>query len=175
MARKWIPATNEEFARQNEAAVREAREAERAEPRAESVSYDAERNLVLVTLATGFVFAFAPERAPGLAGAGAEALGRARISPSGDGLRWDELDVHLSLGGLIEEAVNLREWAPRYMGQIRSEAKAKAARANGRKGGRPRGSSKAPGAVRREPRAGRVAAEYASADDAGRKKRPGSK
>ena len=175
MARKWSPATNEELARQNEAALREAREAERAEPRAESIDYDAARGLVMVTLATGFVFAFAPERAPGLAGASAEELGRARISPSGDGLRWDELDVHLSLGGLIEEAVNLREWAPRYMGQIRSEAKAKAARANGRKGGRPRGPAKAPGVVRREPRVGRVVAEYESDDEGDRTTRPGSK
>jgi hypothetical protein len=61
-----------------------------------------------------------------------------RISPSGDGLHWDELDAHLSLTGLMVEALNLREWAPRFMGARKSEAKAAAARQNGAKGGRPR-------------------------------------
>jgi hypothetical protein len=46
--------------------------------------------------------------------------------------------VDVSLKGLIMGALNLREWAPRIMGQTRSEAKARAARKNGRKGGRPR-------------------------------------
>jgi len=104
MARKWTAATDESFARQNEAAVREAREAERIEPRADFVSYDAGRGLVLVEMTSGFVFGFAPERAPGLAGASAEQLSAVRISPSGDGLHWDDLDAHVSLGGLITEA-----------------------------------------------------------------------
>jgi hypothetical protein len=138
MARKWTATTDESFARQNEVAVREAREAERIEPRATFVSYDAARGLVLVEMASGFVFGFAPERAPGLAGASAEQLSAVRISPSGDGLHWGDLDAHVSLGGLITEALNLREWAPRIMGRIKTEAKAKAARENGAKGGRPR-------------------------------------
>jgi len=138
MARKWTAATDEGFARQNEAAVREAREAERIEPRAAFVSYDAGRGLVLVEMTSGFAFGFAPERAAGLAGASAKQLSTVRISPSGDGLHWDELDAHVSLGGLIAEALNLREWAPRLMGRIKTEAKAKAARENGAKGGRPR-------------------------------------
>ncbi|CAN5846279.1 hypothetical protein BH23GEM5_BH23GEM5_15800 [soil metagenome] len=111
--------TDEQFARQNEMAVRNAREADRVEPRADLVSYD-------------------PERGPGLEGASPEQLSAVRISPSADGLHWTELDVHLSLTSLMAEALNLREWAPRYMGQTRSEAKAKAARVNGAKGGRPR-------------------------------------
>jgi hypothetical protein len=138
MARKWTAVTDESFARQNEAAAREAREAERIEPRAVFVSYDAGRGMVLVEMASGFLFGFAPERAPGLAGASAEQLSAVRISPSGDGLHWEALDAHLSLGGLVETAFNLREWAPRYLGQMKSEAKARAARENGLKGGRPR-------------------------------------
>lgn len=136
MARKWIAASSVEFARQNEAAVREAREAERTEPRARSASFNA--GLVLVELATGYVFGFAPERVAGLAGARAEQLAAIRISPSGDGLHWDALDAHVSLNALMEEGLNLREWAPRYLGRLTSEAKARAARANGARGGRPR-------------------------------------
>jgi hypothetical protein len=140
MAKNPIPAPTDDFQDQNEAAVREAREADRIEPRAGSVRYDAERGLVLVELRTGFAFGFPPERIAGLESATAADLGDVRTSPSGDGLHWDDLNVDASLTGLIIEALNLREWSPRLMGQARSEAKARAARLNGLKGGRPRRS-----------------------------------
>src|SRR5690606_41898564 len=132
----------DDFARQNEAAVREAREADRIEPRASSISYDSQRGLLLVERRSGFVFGFPPERVSGLERATADELSAARISPSGDGLHWDDLDVDASLTGLVATALNLREWAPRFMGQARSEAKARAARLNGMKGGRPRRGAK---------------------------------
>lgn len=131
-----------EFERQNEMAIREAREADRIEPRAMAVSYDAVHAMVLVELRSGFGFGFPPERVDGLANATAEQLSNVRLSPSGDGLHWDDLDVDVSVTGLMVEALNLREWAPRLMGQVRSEAKARAARINGLKGGRPRRSRK---------------------------------
>jgi hypothetical protein len=131
-----------EFNRQNEQAIRAAREADRVEPRATAVTYDRDQALVLVHLRSGFAFGFPPERVPGLEKATTKQLSSVRISPSGDGLHWDDVDVDASLTGLMAEALNLREWAPRIMGQIRSEAKAKAARKNGLKGGRPRSSSK---------------------------------
>jgi hypothetical protein len=126
------------FVRQNSRAVREAREAERTEPRACSIRYDPQSEVILVGLHGGFLFGFPPAAVPGLEEAGPAELSEGRVSPSGDGLKWDQLGVHASLGGLINEALNLREWAPRIMGQIRSEAKARAARKNGLKGGRPR-------------------------------------
>ena len=128
--------------RQNERAAREAREADRVEPRAHAARYEPESALVLVRLRGGYAFGFPPERVPGLENASAEQLSKIRISPSGDGLHWGDLDAHASLTGLMADALNLREWAPRIMGQIRSEAKARAARANGLKGGRPRKSAK---------------------------------
>ena len=131
-----------EFDRQNEQAIRAAREADRVEPRATAVTYDRDQALVLVHLRSGFTFGFPPERIPGLERVSNRQLSNVRISPSGDGLHWDDVDVDASLTGLIAEALNLQEWAPRIMGQIRSEAKAKAARKNGLKGGRPRGSTK---------------------------------
>jgi hypothetical protein len=67
----------------------------------------------------------------------AEDLANVRVSPSGDGLHWDDLDIDASLTGIVANAFNLSEWAPRFMGQVRSEAKAQAARLNGLKGGRP--------------------------------------
>jgi hypothetical protein len=131
-----------EFDRQNEAAVREAREADRIEPRASAVHYDPRKGLILVDLRSGFAFGFPPERIVGLAGSSAKDLSTVRVSPSGDGLHWEELDVHVSLTGLMSEALNLREWAPRIMGKSRSEAKARASRLNGLKGGRPRHAAK---------------------------------
>ncbi|MQA89781.1 MAG: DUF2442 domain-containing protein [Gemmatimonas sp.] len=133
--------TTDDFERQNEAAVREAREADRIEPRANTATYEPQKGLVWVELRSGFAFGFPPERVPGLEGASAKQLSVVRISPSGDGLHWDDLDVQASLTGLMADALNLREWAPRFMGQTRSEAKAHAARLNGLKGGRPRKTS----------------------------------
>jgi hypothetical protein len=140
MAKK--PRTDAEFERQNEQAIRAAREADQVEPRAAAVTYERDQALVLVHLRSGVAFGFPPERIPGLEKAKHEQLASVRISPSGDGLHWDKLDVHASLTGLIAETLSLREWAPRIMGQIRSEAKSRAARKNGLKGGRPRTSSK---------------------------------
>ena len=131
-----------DFERQNERAVRAAREADRIEPRARAATYDPDRALVLVDLRSGYAFGVPPERVPGLGEATASQLSNVRISPSGDGLHWDDLDVHASLTALVADALNLREWAPRIMGQVRSDAKARAARANGLKGGRPRRSAK---------------------------------
>ena len=122
----------------NQAAVLRARETDRIEPRAGGATYDPEQDLVLVSLRGGFAFAFPPRAVHGLQGATATELSEVRISPSRDGLHWDSLNVDVSLTGLIMQALNLREWAPRIMGQIRSEAKARAARKNGKKGGRPR-------------------------------------
>lgn len=131
-----------EFNRQNEQAIRAAREADEVEPRATAVTYDPDHALVLVHLRGGFAFGFPPERIPGLEKATRKQLSDVRISPSGDGLHWDDTGVDASLTGLMADALDLREWAPRIMGQVRSEAKARAARKNGLKGGRPRSATK---------------------------------
>ena len=122
----------------NQAAILRTHEADRVEPRAERATYVPKQDLVLVTLRGGFAFGFPLRTVESLQGATEQELSEVRISPSGDGLHWDRLDVDVSLTGLMIRALNLGEWAPRIMGQIRSEAKARAARKNGRKGGRPR-------------------------------------
>lgn len=139
---KPAQAKSSAFEAQNETAVRKAREADRIEPRANSVRYDAAKGLLQVELRSGFAFGFPPERVSGLEAASAKDLAEVRISPSGDGLHWHDLNVDASLTGLIAEALNLKEWAPRFMGQTRSDAKARAARLNGMKGGRPRRAAK---------------------------------
>jgi hypothetical protein len=135
------PPREGDFDRQNELAIRTAREADRVEPRARAARYDPGQALVIVDLRSGYAFGFPPQRIPGLEHATTAQIEKVRISPSGDGLHWDELDAHASLTGLMSEALNLRDWAPRILGQVRSEAKARAARQNGVKGGRPRKSA----------------------------------
>jgi hypothetical protein len=131
-------ATKVELQRLNKVAFLRGQEADRIEPRAEGTTYDPNRDLFVVSLRGGFAFGFPPGAVEGLQSATAEELSKVRISPSGDGLHWDGLNVDASLTGLVTEALNLREWAPRILGQVRSEAKARAARKNGMKGGRPR-------------------------------------
>lgn len=130
---------------QYEVAIREAHEADLIEPRATATAYDPRQGLILVRLRGGCAFGFPPDQVDGLGNATADQLSNIRLSPSGDGLHWDELDVDVSLTGLMARALNLREWAPRIMGQVRSEAKARAARKNGMKGGRPRSATRAAG------------------------------
>ena len=137
-----VHATEARPEQQNEAATREAHDADLVEPRAAATTYDAKQGLVLVRLRGGCAFGFPPDQVGGLENATAYQLSNIRLSPSGDGLHWDDLNVDVSLTGLMARALNLREWAPRIMGQVRSEAKAKAARTNGKKGGRPRGAAK---------------------------------
>lgn len=136
MAERTTPG-DAEFEREYEAATREARDADTVEPRASAASYDRRTGRILVELRSGVLFGFRPDQIPGLEGAAAKDLASVRISPSGDGLLWDSLDTHVSLTGLLRDGLKLRQWAPRLMGQQRSEAKARAARLNGLKGGRP--------------------------------------
>ena len=150
---KSVRSREAEFERQNETAVREAREADRIEPRARSIRYDPRMGLLLVELRSGFLFGFPPERVPGLKGTSAEQLAAVRVSPSGDGIHWEDLDIDASLTGLMGDALNMREWAPRFMGQTSSAAKARAARLNGMKGGRPPRAAKSARKSKRQSRA----------------------
>jgi hypothetical protein len=110
-------------------------------PVARSVRFDAKRGLVAITLSNGCEFAFPPALAEGLAGAPKTKLAKIEISPSGLGLHWPLLDADLYVPGLIEGTFGSRQWMQhigKLGGVVRSAAKADAARAKGKKGGRPR-------------------------------------
>lgn len=124
------------------AARRLAAEEAQIEPRAEMVFFDAARETVFVKLAGGNWFGFSPRALPELEGATPEQLAAVEVQPfSRDALRWDELDVDVSLPGLIFHALNVGRWASKWAGSRTSEAKRAAARENGKKGGRPRKAS----------------------------------
>ena len=123
------------------AAANARMEARREAGHAVSAHYDRRRARVVVRLSTGVEVAFPAALAQGLAGADAEALSTIEISPSGLGLHWPALDADLSVPDLLQGVFGTRSWMAAQLGarggRSRSEAKTAAARANGRKGGRP--------------------------------------
>jgi hypothetical protein len=130
-----------DFDKEYDAAVRAAALRDRTEPRAAAVRYDRRSNRIIVILRNGASFMFPPELAQGLRGASAKDLANIQITPSGEGLRWPNLDADFSLPGLIMGMFGNKAWMAEFArrgGSATSAAKAAAARANGRKGGRPR-------------------------------------
>jgi hypothetical protein len=118
-----------------------------AEPRAAAARYDAASGHVVVDLTNGCVFAFPARALQGLAAAADADLAEVEVLASGHGLHWERLDADFTVPGLLMGLFGTRTWMAREQarraGQTSSPAKAEAARANGRKGGRPRGVTRA--------------------------------
>jgi predicted transcriptional regulator len=116
--------------------------AKRAKHFAVSALYDRSADRIVVTLNSGVDIAFPPRLAEGLAGASADELTDIEISPAGLGLHWPKLDADLFVPALLEGAFGSKRWMAALLGaaggRAQSHTKAAAARANGRKGGRPR-------------------------------------
>lgn len=128
-----------------------AREAERiadlTEPRARAAYYDAVAGRIVVELKLGGAFAFLPDMYPELAGRSPAQLAAVQPCFGGEGLEWEDLDVHIAVAGVLVRMLGpamLRAFAQRG-GSSTSERKAAAARANGARGGRPRKQQPAPG------------------------------
>jgi Protein of unknown function (DUF2442) len=113
--------------------------------RARAVRFDRAKGRVVLELASGVLFAFPVAAIPALRRAGPAQLAQVVTNASGSSLRWDALDVDVSVAGLLLAAVDPAERL-RYLaslaGRATSPAKAAAARTNGAKGGRPRTTAK---------------------------------
>ena len=85
---------------------------------------------------------FKPLNAQGLEKATPSDLAEIEISPSGLGLHIPALDVDLYLPALLDGFLGSRKWMAATMGKVggqtSTQAKAAAARANGKLGGRPK-------------------------------------
>lgn len=121
-----------------DSALERGRAAHASEPRAAAARYDRRSGRVIVDLENGCTFAFPPQLAQGLEGASDDQLATVEVLGKGYGLHWEELDVDLSLPGLMAGIFGTKAWMARRAGQATSAAKSAAARANGAKGGRPR-------------------------------------
>jgi len=124
----------------------EARMAEsRAAGHVVSARYDRRRGRVVVALHTGVELTFPAALAEGLAEASDDKLADIEVSPAGLGLPWPQLNADLYVPALIQGVFGSERWMAKHLGaqggRARTPAKVAAARANGRKGGRPRKSA----------------------------------
>ena len=102
--------------------------------------YERSRGRLVIELDNGTEFSFPPTLARGLSAATPKELSVIEISPLGTGLHWPQLDVDLTVDGLISGVFGSRAWMRGHAasaGSVSSPAKASAARENGAKGGRP--------------------------------------
>ncbi|SEC87818.1 Protein of unknown function [Rhizobiales bacterium GAS188] len=112
------------------------------QPKALRARYDRRVSRVVIGLDNGLELAFPPRLAQGLEHATPAELAIIEISPLGDGLHWPAIDADLYVPALLQGVFGSKSWMARHLGaaggRARSDAKAEAARENGRKGGRPR-------------------------------------
>jgi hypothetical protein len=107
-----------------------------------SAWYDRSADRVRLELANGLEVAFPPVLAQGLETATREELDELELTPSGLGLHFPRIDADVYVPALMQVVFGSRTWMAERLGRAggvkSSPAKADAARANGRKGGRPR-------------------------------------
>ena len=126
---------------QIESAIARARQFEANDPRVIRVQYEAKEDLVSLCFADGVKVSIPRKQLQGLERANQAQLSNIEIVGHGTGLHWPLLDVDHYVPGLLEHRFGTKRWMNeigRRGGLVRSEAKAKAARRNGLKGGRPR-------------------------------------
>jgi hypothetical protein len=118
-----------------------ARRSRRTEPIAAAARYQPDSRRLVVELRNGAFLGVPLELLPDLHDATAEELARLTIGPAGLSVQWPALDQDLSIEGLARiafgSATLRRAWGSEG-GSARTAAKARAARRNGLKGGRPR-------------------------------------
>jgi hypothetical protein len=126
---------------QIDSAIARARQFEANDPRVIRVQYEAKEDLVSLYFDDGFKVSIPRKQLQGLERANQSRLSKIEIVGNGTGLHWPFLDVDHYVLGLLEHRFGTKRWMNeigRRGGLIKSEAKTKAARRNGLKGGRPR-------------------------------------
>lgn len=141
MARKPLmsrPLTEAEILAQIPAARARAQRAALDEPHAAAARYDAATQRLVVSLTNGADFTVPVGHVAELAGASEADVAAVEVGPAGLALHWPALDADLSVAGLARVVFGLHvaRAAGALGGAVRSEAKAAAARENGRRGGR---------------------------------------
>ena len=111
---------------------------------AASVTYDARSARLRIELASGVGVSIPVAKIEGLASVPASVIRSVRLQGDGYGLYWPSLDLDLAVPELVAGCFGSRTWMSalaRQGGKMSSPAKRRAARANGKLGGRPRKSS----------------------------------
>jgi hypothetical protein len=112
-----------------------------AEPRARTVRFDTKSARLIIDLSNDCTFAVPTKLIEGLELAPPDQLSNVELLGAGYALHWPELDVDITVPGLLAGVFGTRAHMARLAGQTKSEAKSAAARVNGTKGGRPRKSA----------------------------------
>jgi len=124
-----------------DAALRPAKQIE-GEPRVLHAKYLASGiNVVVLELTDGSVQAIRRDKLQGLQRATVKQLGNIEIVGNGTGIHWPDLDVGFYVPSLLRGIFGTKRWMSeigRQGGSAKSDAKCRAARVNGAKGGRPR-------------------------------------
>ncbi len=94
--------------------------ADLSEPRARFAYYERHNNQIIVELRLGASFLFPPDLVQGLAGASPEDLMEVEVTPSGEGLHWEKLDVDLSIPSLMLGIFG----SPAWMAELTNKSKA---------------------------------------------------
>ena len=133
---------------------RETAQRDKTAPRARQACYIATEDKIAITLRDDMEIRIPVRRIQGLQQATPDQLANITLTASGNALHWEDLDVQMSVEGLMAGILGTQAWMKRLEsapsveraaaelgrrgGRVRSEAKAAAVRENGKKGGRPR-------------------------------------
>lgn len=133
--------TDEELEVQIERAQAAAKAADEKEPRVSAVRFESASRRFILDLKNGTTFIFPADLVQGLTDAPEALLAKVEVTPSREGLMWEELDVYIGVPALMMGIFGTKAWMAqlgRTGGLKTSEAKTRAARENGKKGGRPK-------------------------------------
>lgn len=122
-------------------AITRAKAQDRDTIRVTKVAYRLSGDLVVMVLASGIQLGIPRLMLQGLEHATPDSLRKIEIERPGTGLHWPALGVDHYVPGLLAGIFGTRRWMAQLGkkgGDVRSPAKAAAAKRNGRKGGRPR-------------------------------------
>ncbi len=137
---KWT-FSEESVSKSLESATKRGKQFLDSAAKASSAAFDLEQNLIVIRLTNGCVFGFPPHFIRELRNASPDEIAKVSVTPQGTAIHWEELDAHYRLFGLLNGIFGTKTWMAelgRKGGHVSSDAKAKAARLNGAKGGRPR-------------------------------------
>ncbi len=133
--------SNQEIEAEFNKAKKAGDDARSREPRARAARYDQESSRLVIDLTNGATFMVPISQVQGLADAAPEQIKEVEVAPQGGGLHWETLDIDLSVPALLMGIFGTQAWMReigKRGGSKTSLAKTAAARANGKRGGRPR-------------------------------------
>jgi hypothetical protein len=115
--------------------------AAKTEPRAIKAWYATDSERIFIELTNGVVMGFPYHLLQGLENGTPEQLAEVEVMPTGSALHWESLDADMGVPQLVSGLFGTKALMTelgRQGGRLKSEAKARASRDNGKLGGRPR-------------------------------------